>query len=326
MRVIRHVSEVKPAAGVRVAAAGRFDGLHRGHRRVLAQVVDRARAAAGEATAIVAHERGADLRLSDRRQQLEGLRDAGLDLVVFAPAAELDAAVDRVGVTTRVAARGSGARAPAGGTLEEIAAVETDGAAVTTEAIRAALRAGDLRAARALLGRDPGVAGRIVHGFHRGGPLGIPTANLRVRGIQLPPDGVYAVRARVAGAEPCGVANIVSIRPSVTGRVRSRPICSTSAVTSTAADWRSRSSSDCAANRSLRTSRRSSPRSAPTSPRRGVSSGSMAGEPQQFEWLVGAEAAGMRLDRFLTQREVLGTRSQVHHLIADGYVSVGDRR
>lgn len=51
----------------------------------------------------------------------------------------------------------------------------------------------------------------------------------------------------------------------------------------------------------------------------------MAGEPQQFEWLVGAEAAGMRLDRFLTQREVLGTRSQVHHLIADGHVSVGDR-
>lgn len=219
MRVIRHVSEVKPAAGVRVAAAGEFDGLHRGHRRVLAQVVDRARAAAGEATVIVACERAADLRLIDRRQQLEGLRDAGLDLVVFAPAAELDAAVDRAGVTTRVTARGSGARAPAGGTLEEIAAVETDGAAVTAQAICAALGAGDLRAARALLGRDPGVAGRIVHGFHRGGPLGIPTANLRVRGIQLPPDGVYAVRARVAGAEPLGVANI-GFNPTFGNRTR----------------------------------------------------------------------------------------------------------
>ena len=47
----------------------------------------------------------------------------------------------------------------------------------------------------------------------------------------------------------------------------------------------------------------------------------MAADPDQFEWTIGAEAAGQRLDRFLAQCGVLGTRSQVHRLIAD-YVSL----
>ena len=46
---------------------------------------------------------------------------------------------------------------------------------------------------------------------------------------------------------------------------------------------------------------------------------------ERFEWVVPAGAAGMRLDRFLTHRAVLGTRSQVHRLIAAGGVRVGDR-
>jgi len=48
-------------------------------------------------------------------------------------------------------------------------------------------------------------------------------------------------------------------------------------------------------------------------------------ETQQLEWLIEDDAAGMRLDRFLTQRGELGTRSRVHRLIAEGHVRVGDR-
>jgi 23S rRNA pseudouridine1911/1915/1917 synthase len=48
-------------------------------------------------------------------------------------------------------------------------------------------------------------------------------------------------------------------------------------------------------------------------------------DPERFEWVVERDAAGSRLDRFLTARAVLGTRSQVHHLIAGGAVRVGDR-
>jgi 23S rRNA pseudouridine1911/1915/1917 synthase len=46
---------------------------------------------------------------------------------------------------------------------------------------------------------------------------------------------------------------------------------------------------------------------------------------ERFEWVVQAGAVGMRLDRFLTQHDVLGTRSQVQRLIDDGQVRIGDR-
>jgi len=46
---------------------------------------------------------------------------------------------------------------------------------------------------------------------------------------------------------------------------------------------------------------------------------------ERFEWVVEGDAVGARLDRFLAARGVLGTRSQVHHLIAAGAVRVGER-
>jgi len=48
-------------------------------------------------------------------------------------------------------------------------------------------------------------------------------------------------------------------------------------------------------------------------------------EVERFEWLVEGDAIGARLDRFLAARGILGTRSQVHHLVAAGAVRVGDR-
>ena len=220
MRVIRHVSHVAAAVRPRVIAAGQFDGVHRGHQRLLACVVERARALRGESLAIVARGPGGTLRLLDRRQQLERLRDADIDVVVFAPTAEVEAAVDRVAAALRVVADAGDPVGPAAGRLERIAPVEHGGEPITARAIAAALAGGDLERVRAMLGRDHEVGGRVVHGFHRGGPLGIPTANLRVRGILLPPDGVYAVHARVAGALLQGVAN-VGFNPTFGNQTRS---------------------------------------------------------------------------------------------------------
>jgi riboflavin kinase / FMN adenylyltransferase len=208
MRVIRNIAHAGPAAELRVVAAGAFDGLHRGHQQVLARVVECAREIGGEPVAIVARGDGGGLRLSDRRQQLEGLRAAGIALVAFAPRAALDAAVTALAATVRIVEQAATVDAPAGGRLERVATVAVGGQRVTAQAIGAALALADLDTARAMLGRDPSVAGRVVHGYHRGAALGIPTANLRPRGLQLPPDGVYAVRARIAGAHLRGVANL----------------------------------------------------------------------------------------------------------------------
>ena len=196
-----------PATRPRVVAAGEFDGVHRGHARLLVRVVERARALDGESVVIVARGDRHTQRLLDLRRQLERLRAAGIEVVVFAPPAQIATAVDRIGAAWWVTAVPRAVPASATG-VDAVAPVEYGGQPVTAASIRAAVARGDLDAARAMLGYDPGVSGRVVHGFHRGAPLGIPTANLRVRGIQLPPDGVYAVRARVGAASLHGVANI----------------------------------------------------------------------------------------------------------------------
>jgi riboflavin kinase/FMN adenylyltransferase len=218
MRVIRHVAEAQRAVRPRVVAAGEFDGVHRGHQLLLARVVECARAVHGESVALVARRGAGAPRVLDRRAQLELLRATGLDVLVFAPAAQLAAAVGRVGAMVCVSAR-PGAGVPPGVRLEPVTRLAADGVPISAAAIRAALARGDLTAARAMLGRDPSVGGRVVHGFHRGAPLGIPTANLRLRDIQLPPDGVYAVRARVAGTVLRGVAN-VGFNPTFGNQIR----------------------------------------------------------------------------------------------------------
>jgi riboflavin kinase / FMN adenylyltransferase len=103
-------------------------------------------------------ERKGDVALLDRMGEDHGFVVDGLDLV---------------GVDARPAA--------------------TDGARVSSTAIRAALRAGELDAANRMLGRPHEVRGLVSHGDHRGRELGFPTANVAVPGdILLPADGIYA--------------------------------------------------------------------------------------------------------------------------------------
>jgi riboflavin kinase/FMN adenylyltransferase len=73
-----------------------------------------------------------------------------------------------------------------------------------------------------MLGRDYAISGRVVEGKKLGRELGFPTANVDFGSIQLPPDGVWAVRARFSdadGSEVPGVANL-GLRPTVGGQGR----------------------------------------------------------------------------------------------------------
>jgi riboflavin kinase/FMN adenylyltransferase len=56
-----------------------------------------------------------------------------------------------------------------------------------------------MKLAAALLGRPYSIEGEVDHGFSRGRALGAPTANLRLPGKLLPPDGVYLARAAIDG-------------------------------------------------------------------------------------------------------------------------------
>jgi riboflavin kinase/FMN adenylyltransferase len=234
-----------------VATIGVFDGLHRGHLEVLRQV--RAEAARlglpslvfsfEPVPAEVLESRVPPARLMRFREKAEALSGFGIDrfycppfdqsLATLSPADFIERLlVATLGVRGLVIGddfrfghrrAGSFADLEAGGrrfgfSVARVAGVELDGGRVSSTAVRAALAAGELDRAAALLGRPYAMSGRVVGGQRLGRELGFPTANIRVGRRRCPLDGIFAVR--VHGVGPAPVAGVASLgtRPTVAGQ------------------------------------------------------------------------------------------------------------
>jgi riboflavin kinase/FMN adenylyltransferase len=100
-----------------------------------------------------------------------------------------------------------------GFTTRVIQPLVVDGVVVSSSAIRDALRAGDLPAARRLLGRPYTVRGAVVRGAGRGRRLGFPTANVKPESPLLVPTGVYAGYAHIE-LEPTSVRPGAPLAPA----------------------------------------------------------------------------------------------------------------
>jgi len=94
--------------------------------------------------------------------------------------------------------------------LEAMADVLFEGERVSSSAVRAALAAGDLKAAERLLGHPYTISGRVAHGAKLGRGLGFPTANIVLRRT-APLSGIFAVEVERIGR---GVAS-VGLRPTI---------------------------------------------------------------------------------------------------------------
>lgn len=202
--------------GRRSAALGTFDGVHRGHLRV----IDAARRA-GLRTSVVTfdpHPRtvlgggGVEL-LATLERRLELLAEAGVEDVLVLrfdeelaslPADEFAARMLR-GIGAETIAAGETFRFGRGrdGDLDLLTRLGFDVRSVplveniSSSRVRQLLRAGEVEPAAGLLGRPPEVEGIVVRGDGRGRELGFPTANLDVpEDLLVPPDGVYAGWAR----------------------------------------------------------------------------------------------------------------------------------
>lgn len=93
---------------------------------------------------------------------------------------------------------------------------ELNGLPVHSTRIREAIARGDLGLASNLLGRTYSLSGIVVNGDGRGKQLGFPTANIEVGEQLCPPNGVYAIRAKLHERWLEGVLNI-GIRPTFNG-------------------------------------------------------------------------------------------------------------
>ncbi len=240
--VVTHGS-LQRARGRCALTIGNFDGVHRGHRALVDRVVARARE--NDLTSCVLtfepHPReffageAAPARITRLRDKLELLAQAGVERVhvarfdarfaALAPERFVeDVLVDGLGARAltigrdfRYGARRAGdfatleaAAQRYGFSLEAMDDVEFEGRRVSSSAVRAALKAGDLRGAERLLGHPYTISGRVAHGAKLGRGLGFPTANIVLR--RPPPiAGIFAVEVDRFGR---GVAS-VGRRPTV---------------------------------------------------------------------------------------------------------------
>ncbi len=222
---------------------GNFDGVHRGHRSLL----DRVSVKAGELSidscvlTFEPHPReffspdAAPARLTRLRDKLELIAAAGIDRTHVARFDARLAALSAGRFIEEVLVRGLGVRwllvgrdfrfgegragdfatleraaARQGFSLEAMSDVRSQGARVSSSAVRKALAVGDLRGAEELLGHPYVISGRVSHGAKLGRSLGFPTANILLR--RAPPlAGIYVVQVEGGGQ---GVASI-GTRPPV---------------------------------------------------------------------------------------------------------------
>jgi riboflavin kinase/FMN adenylyltransferase len=223
MEVWRFTLETAPAGGACILTLGTFDGVHAGHRKVLELASARARARGVPAVVVtfdphpamvVAPERKPKL-LMTLSQRLTAFAEAGMDLAWIIPFSRsfseltpeaflqgMNRAVtplelhvgrafqfgkDRTGDVQSLEAWGR----ETGCEIHAHALRAPDGGHLSSTRIRAALDAGDVDEATALLGHPYALTGFVVEGERRGRHLGFPTANLAWEQEQLPANGVY---------------------------------------------------------------------------------------------------------------------------------------
>lgn len=227
-----------------MAAIGNFDGLHRGHRGVVARAQALARGLGKPCVLLTFEPHPADIfagrpvifRLTPAEAKAAQAARLGLDGMIilsfnqeFAgrPPGEFTADViaRRLGLSAVVAGYdfrfGAGRRGDAdflraegarlGFLVEIVERVTQDEAgsieAVSSTATRAALEKGDVETARRLLGHPYFVRGIVRHGDKRGRLLGFPTANVALDPSNRLRHGIYAVTIEIDGVVRAGVAN-----------------------------------------------------------------------------------------------------------------------
>lgn len=250
MKFIRGIYNLKEQHRGCVLTIGNFDGVHRGHQALMAELIAEGRKRNLPVVVMVFEPQPLELfagdkapaRLTRLREKLKYLEIAGVDAVLCVRFDRRFAAhsaqsfisellVDKLNV--KFLAVGDDFRFGAGRQGDflllqkagveygfEVISTQTycdGGKRISSTAVRQALAQDDFAQAEALLGHPFGISGRVVHGDALGRTIGFPTANIPLRRSVTPVKGVFAVEVLGLGAQPLpGVANI-GTRPTVKG-------------------------------------------------------------------------------------------------------------
>ncbi|MBE8182840.1 MAG: bifunctional riboflavin kinase/FAD synthetase [Candidatus Portiera sp.] len=250
MKLIRHSSQLKLAA-VSAVAIGNFDGLHRGHQKLISKLIADSKSLNLKSVLCtfsplpwqVLSKKESTENLSNLRSKVSLLQQYELDIMLLvhfnqqfrklSPAEfikdflvnQLNAAHVITGEDFRFAFGRKGGQqqliqAQQAGLFSyaSLAAYPDDESKISSSNIRQLLMNGDLKAANDLLGYKYFITGKVIQGRGLGKKLGFPTANLNLQKFIPPVKGVYLCQAYIGGhTNSLGVAALVNLgyRPTI---------------------------------------------------------------------------------------------------------------
>ena len=250
---MKHIQEIEQfmTESSSVVTLGKFDGVHRGHRKLLSRIHDISRKR-GYQAAVFTFSVSPQVQMGARQPKMlmtnaeraAYLREQNIDLLVECPFTDEIRTMEAGHFVEEILIRRMKTRAVVVGTdfrfgkdrvgtpaflksYEEAGVFTVDiiekekdaesGRDISSTYIREELEKGNMEKANELLGYPYFITGEVVHGRHLGHSLGFPTLNLNLASEKmLPPRGVYFSRTKVGGRWYQGVSNI-GIKPTVQG-------------------------------------------------------------------------------------------------------------
>ena len=243
MKLFRSLDELTPDVRGGAVTVGNFDGVHRGHARIIERLRERAREAGGPSVVFTfdphpvrllrPESAPPPLTWTDRKAAL--LAELGVDALVSYPTDEALLSLTAREFFDRILRGSLGARALVEGTnfcfghdragnidvlreftreaglaLEAVEPITLDGDVVSSSRVRKLIALGQIDDARRLLTRPYRIRGVVRHGASRGAKIGFPTANLDGIDTLLPGTGVYAGYATAGATRRAAAVNIGS--------------------------------------------------------------------------------------------------------------------
>ena len=238
-----------------VVTSGTFDGVHKGHQKILRRLIDVANSSHGESVLITfwPHPRmvlnkdpGFLKLINTMEEKQEMLREIGIGHLILIPFTTEFAQTTSeefinkilieaigtkkliIGYNHRFGKNREGSfesllknREKYGFNIEEIPKHEIDHIGISSTKIRKALAKGDISTADKYLGHPFQLNGLVIQGDKLGRKIGFPTANLEIEEMYklIPADGVYAVNVKFEGHTYQGMLNI-GYQPTVMGKNR----------------------------------------------------------------------------------------------------------
>ncbi len=246
MILLKDLDRIPPLTAPVMVTIGNFDGLHRGHKRILRKVISRAREEGGTSVVVtfephplkVLHPEKAPQLIQTLSQKRDILAHLGIQVLLEVPFDEAFGRLSAEAFVRLLCHRLSPREIYIGDDfrfgyqrtgditfLKSLAAelgyeafafpkLKVDGVEVSSSTIRRLLLEGEMEKAVRLLGRPYIIEGVVAHGDGRGRELGYPTANLSIDNELIPARGVYVVA--VDNGDPLlrpAVANL-GVRPT----------------------------------------------------------------------------------------------------------------